>query len=279
MVWKSVAWAGCLVPVLAGCGAFRHVPRVTDETLPSQTRREIARDQRRDARDAWRAVTARHTGRVFTTAFSDGFLDGYADYLDRGEAAHPPAVPPTKYRSASDNNPDTTEHGAIRDYYAGFRYGSEVAVASGRQSALLGAGPAPMVPFAPSTTRPATSDTGSGANRFGPKPVGSEPQKPPLDEPTRSVPPLPKPELPVIKPFNPVLPNDTKFTPPPVSPGSDQVPVPYPPLPTAVPTLPPDPVPAPSLVPQAPVIPFRFPPPPVIPTGALVPRPTASDRP
>lgn len=301
MGWKWVAWAGCLVPVLAGCGSLRHA--ATADPDRSETRRGIARDQRRDARAAWQAVRAGHTARAFSDEFRDGFHDGYADYLDRGDAAHPPAVPPNRYaRGEAHTAPDGQS--LMRDYYSGFDYGKGTAVASGRRAGDGGA-PPPVVPYVPAAPtggakptaapgpaplpppRPVNSDSAPGANKFDApdktKPADPPPRAPgPPDGAGPPVPPLPKPEVPVIKPFNPAPPDDlgTKFGPVPVPPDPDRLPAPNPPLPVPLPTplpVPADPIRAPGAAPlsvlsDVPVIPFRFPAPPVIPAGAAVPR-------
>ncbi len=312
MGWKSVAWVGCLVPVLAGCGSLPHAAHnATNEVHLSHTQRGLERDLRSAARDSWQTVRALHPRRTFTDEFHDGFTDGFTDYLDRGGAVQPPAVPPIKY--VRDKKYFTPEgHSLIRDYYLGFKYGTDCAVASGRRQfltvpVLLPDGtptaikPSYTSPIKPSYTspiaprvpvvlttpptgtkplpaplpRPANSDTWNGANTFEPKSVGTDPLKPPTDEPTRPISSLPKPEMPVIKPFNPVLPSgDTKFTPLPVPPDPDRLPVPDPPLPIPVVPLP-EPlasVPTPSILDPMPTIPFKFAPVPVTPTSALIPR-------
>ena len=294
MGWKSVAWAGCLVPVLAGCGALRH--HADGDPDRSATRRGIARDQRRDAREAWQAVRTGHATRAFSDEFRDGFHDGYADYLDRGDGAQPPAVPPNRYAREPYTAPDGMS--LVRDYYSGFEYGKGVAIASGRRASgasYAAVPPPPVVPYVPAPTggakpaptplpqpRPQTSDSPPGASKFdtppetkpnGKKPADAEPL-PPLpglpEGAARPIPPLPKPEVPVIKPFNPPLLSDpgVKLGPLPVPPDPDRLPAPSPPLP--IPATSPLPVPAeparapvalPSVLSQFPVIPFRFDPP------------------
>ena len=236
MGWKSVAWASCLVPVLAGCGA---VHNLTTGTRSAPTRSAFEYDPRTGAGTAWAAVQAQHPQRAFSDEFRDGFRAGFADYRDRGAEARPPAVPPADY--AHYKKCQTPERdGLVRDYYLGFQYGIDVAASGGRQA-------------------------GSGAAR---PPVMPAPGKPPADP--LSVPPLPKPELPVIEPFNPDLPGGGKFAPLPVPSGADLLPVPDPPLPVPVPLpvpafkvpLPAAPtpayVPAPPFLEQLPVIPFRY---------------------
>jgi hypothetical protein len=90
---------------------------------------------RKDAREAWREVQTQYARRAFTAEFRDGFLDGYIDYLDRGGDAQPPVVPPAKYtRHQKYFTPEG--HALLRDYLLGFKYGVDVAVATGQRQYL-----------------------------------------------------------------------------------------------------------------------------------------------
>lgn len=230
MSWKSVVWAWALVPALAGCGALRpgHTAEVGAGASPAPVRAQARDGHRRDAQAAWRAVRDRYPAQPFTDEFRDGFLDGYAEYLAR-------------------TAPAGGDPGG-RDYHIGFRYAAEVAVASGRQ--------------------PASAAPPQGAPAAG-KPA---PERAPLaaapEESDKFAAPLPKPELPVIKPFNPPLPDapGQKLGPLPVPPSADRLPAPNPPLsvplpPPAVRPLEPAPagpsgsLPAPTILDDLPVIP------------------------
>ncbi len=234
MRWTWVAWACCLLPVLAGCGSARHaVSWVTSDTVAP--RAGAASDEaRRTATAAWPAVTAQHPRRAFTDEFRDGFVDGYADALDRGAAAQAPAVPPVPYeRYKKYFGPDG--HALVQDYYLGFQYGTEAAPATARRPAD---GPKP----------PAAPKLASGSPKLEPRPAPDagkfgEPLKTVApartggpwapdagDEKGVAVPPLPKPELPVIKPFSANLTDPEKFAP--LPPAQDRLPIPHPPLPT-----------------------------------------------
>ncbi len=269
MGWKSVAWTSCLFPVLAGCGS---VHLGTTESRLAHTQRTIEHDLRQDAHVAWRCVREQHPRRAFTDEFHDGFLDGYVDYLDRGGSAQPPAVPPIKYvRHKKYFTPEG--QCLIRDYYLGFKYGADVAVASGRRQFLTvpvllpdascaaesptspGAPVVPFVPAMPGLSRPdplppprPVPDMG----KFGePKKKGSDDPLIPVPPGSgigipKPIPPLPKPELPVIKPFNPDVPGG-KFAQPQ---NPDLLPIPDPPLPVPESRFDPLPVP-PSEPPSA----------------------------
>jgi hypothetical protein len=261
MGWKSVAWASCLLPVFAGCGSAH---KLTTETHLVCTQHAIQCDLRKSAHAAWQCVREQHPRRAFTAEFHDGFLDGYVDYLDRGGSAQPPAVPPMKYvRNKRYFTPEG--HCLIQDYYLGFKYGADVAAASGRREFLTvpvlladapgspngtsgnpGAPVVPFIPVSPTAPRPKSDSPlpppreAPKGNKFGepkksddpppvPPDISSQPSSP-GDGNGNLLPPLPKPEVPVIPPFNPKLPGD-KFAPLPVPPNPDLLPIPNPPLP------------------------------------------------
>jgi hypothetical protein len=244
MRWTSVVWVSCLLPVLAGCSSARHAVQYVTQSVTSDNSllhadRAAGDGLRRDAQSAWHTVVARHPQRVFSDDYRDGFVDGYAGFLDRGEASQPPAVPPVPYeRYKKYFGPDG--HSLVRDYYLGFQYGAEVAGATGRRP-RTGAPdkPAPQPVPKPSDVPPAP-ETG----KFG-EPRKSSDEPPPLLPPRggtgdgtgRAIPPLPKPEVPVIRPFNPDLTGGGKFAPSPVLSDLERLPAPYPPLPVSEPLL------------------------------------------
>jgi hypothetical protein len=285
MRWTSVAWVCCLLPVLAGCGTTSRVTwaasggSVTNEAAPVHARRAVGEESRRGASVAWEAVRAQHARRPFSDEFREGFADGYADFVELGDRAQPPAVPPVSYaRYQKYFGPEG--HGLVRDYYLGFDYGIEVAGAIRR--------PAPVLPTW-SGVRPAEPATRPGA-AAPPKPETPPPPRP-LPEPGKvgepkkgsdssvsppapveggkeaAVPPLPKPEVPVIKPFNPDL-SGGKFTPIPVPSEPDRLPAPYPPLPVSAPLV--SPIPVPSDAPKA-APPVVIPPAVAIPVATIPP--------
>jgi hypothetical protein len=166
MRWKRVAWAGWLAPALGGCHTTgpAAVPDLPPGGLTAHTQAAIDHRLHADAREAWRAVRAEYPRRAFTPEFRDGFLDGYADYLDRGGDGSPPPTPPLRYtRHPRYYTPEG--HVLLKDYFLGFKYGSDVAAATGRRQfmtvpvlvadggpapvAEVVALPAPAVPAAP----------------------------------------------------------------------------------------------------------------------------------
>src|SRR4051812_48274557 len=136
MRWKRVACLGCLAPVCGGCLPALHGARDSvAEKLVAPAESAIGHRIHSRARQAWRAVRDQYPRKLFTAEFRDGFLDGYADYLDRGGDAQPPAVPPARY--TTNQKYFTPEgHALIRDYFLGFQYGTEVAVATGQRQFL-----------------------------------------------------------------------------------------------------------------------------------------------
>jgi hypothetical protein len=258
MSWKSVVWASCLLPVLAGCGT---VYNLTTETCLIHAQHGIKHKLRKDAQVAWQTVCGQNPRRSFTHEFHEGFLDGYVDYLDRGGSAQQPAAPPIKYVYAKRYfSPEG--HCLVRDYCLGFKYGADVAVASGRREFLTvpvlpPASAVVEVPAHPAT--PVPSGTPSIPSAPPPRPVpGGKPNppkksddpppldiRPPLqtspgpgipDNTGKLIPSRPKPTLPVIPPFSPDLTGGGKFAP--LPPDPDLLPVPNPPLPNHLPVTP-----------------------------------------
>ena len=136
MRWKRVVWLGCLAPVLGGCHSAYHPPHdLVADAHVAHSESQIERHIHRNAREAWLAVRCQYPGRAFTAEFADGFVDGYTDYLDRGGDGQPPAVPPPRYtRHPKYFTPEG--HALIQDYFLGFKYGTDVAVATGQRQYL-----------------------------------------------------------------------------------------------------------------------------------------------
>ncbi|HVL13151.1 MAG TPA: hypothetical protein VM529_11335 [Gemmata sp.] len=270
MRWKSVALAGAAWPTVAGCNLAQEAGRnIVNEPLVVHTQRSITRDLRSDARAAWREVRADYPRRAFTAEFRDGFLDGYVDYLDRGGNGSLPAVPPEKYTR---HKKYFTEEGQclVKDYFLGFKYGQEIAIATGKRQFLTVPVLLPQEPPNP----PAFTIDPAAIHRLpppapvpAPPHVGAVPARPapaaqrPAE--TRvSAPPL---TLPATSPVG------TRVDPPPAPIGD--VPAVLTP-PGSVPRLPPPPrdvpdlpahVPTPSVEDELPVVPPDHAPPPVVP--------------
>jgi hypothetical protein len=136
MRWKQVAWAGCLAPFVGGClTAYKPSHHHLAEHSVSKAERAVSRAIQNKARSAWQTVRSEFPRKMFSAEFRDGFLDGYSDYLDRGGDSSPPAVPPVRYTQNSKYY--TPEgHALMRDYLLGFKYGSDVAVATGQRHYL-----------------------------------------------------------------------------------------------------------------------------------------------
>ncbi len=216
MDWKRVAWAGCLAPVLGGCfGPFHADSDLPPGMLVSHTQAAIESEIRQDARAAWREVRSQYPRRVFSAEFRDGFIDGYTDYLDRGGDAQPPAAPPLRYtRHQKYYTPEG--HALIRDYYLGFQYGVDVAVATGQRQYLTvpilipdaGAIPPeiPDVPIVPlheplAPTVPTVPPPSTGGEK---PPAPSDVKPAPLPDP-RPLPPQ-VPQVPQVPPTSSPVP-------------------------------------------------------------------------
>ncbi|MFO0935342.1 MAG: hypothetical protein U0798_02365 [Gemmataceae bacterium] len=126
---RSVLVLGCLVPT-AGCHLGMNVARnAYNEPREILDEASIERRLHKEGRAAFAEVKRQYPRRSFCEDFEYGFVSGYADYLDNGGKAVMPAVPPLKYRNASYLNPEG--HAKIKDYFLGFKYGMEVAIATG----------------------------------------------------------------------------------------------------------------------------------------------------
>jgi hypothetical protein len=207
MRWKRVVWAGWLAPALGGCHTTgpAAAPELPSGGLVAHTQAAIEHRIRADAREAWKAVRAEYPRRAFTAEFHDGFLDGYSDHLDRGGDGTPPPTPPVRYtRHARYFTPEG--HVLLRDYFLGFKYGADVAAATGQRQfltvpvlvpdggppdVLVDAIPAPL-PIAPAipapqpTPAPATPTPPSDRPLSQPlSPPAPQPLPPPTAEPPR----------------------------------------------------------------------------------------------
>ena len=136
LAWKRLGWAGCLAPALAGgCNiAYYTAKNVINE--PIELCDQIHRTQglRKQAKACWQEVRKQYPRKAFTPEFRDGFIDGYVDYLDRGGNAVVPPVPPKRYTRNDYLTPEG--HERIRDYFLGFRYGLDAALATGQRPFL-----------------------------------------------------------------------------------------------------------------------------------------------
>ncbi|HEY2908896.1 MAG TPA: hypothetical protein VGI99_01550 [Gemmataceae bacterium] len=210
MRWKWVARATCLAPMLGGCvGVYHPHDSLLAERGVVQSEQEISRMIHRRAREAWQEVCRQYSRRPFTPEFHDGFLDGYSDYLDRGGDGQPPAVPPPRY-TQNKHYYSPEGHVRLRDYLLGFKYGTDVAIASGQRQYLT----VPvLIPDAPEATLVEAAPEASPITPAPtlplpmPRAVGESPRPAevlgPLDPPVipsvPAMPPLPSvPELPAI---------------------------------------------------------------------------------
>lgn len=245
MRWKRVAWAGWLAPALgAGCHTpgVPGVPALPSGALVGHTQAAIEHRIRTDAATAWRAVRAEHPRRCFTAEFRDGFIDGYTDHLDRGGDGTPPPTPPLRYtRHPRYFTPEG--HALLKDYFLGFKYGADVAAATGQRQFLTvpvlvpDGGPIPHeVVTTPTTPTP---------------PSDAPPLTPPRPLPTTDARPA-NPDASKFD-FGPRLPADGTTVPVSVPVPPVRIPAP----PPEVPTLPAS-VPTPPVTDDLPALPPSF---------------------
>jgi hypothetical protein len=284
MRWKSVAFAGVISPAVAGCNLAHLTARnLVNEPHVVWTQHAIEHDLRRQARAAFQEVCGEYPDRAFSDPFRDGFTDGYVDYLDRGGNASMPAVPPSRYT----RHPRYyTEEGQclVKEYFLGFKYGQEVAIATGRRQYLTVPVLLPQPPVVPPVfnVQPAP---GTAPMMPPPRPPGGS-DAPPIGgaiPPPAPTPPKPAGPAPGVLPTPRSLPRPaprppaTKPDPLPVPPADpDRLPAPAVPLPVAgagadlpaIPVIPTPPAPAD----EAPVLPPNHVLPPPLPPNHPRPR-------
>ena len=83
------------------------------------------------AEDVWRQFEKEQPDQTFSRDYASGFKDGYADYLYAGGSGEPPPLPPRRYWRKHYQTP--AGHGAIEDWFSGFRHGASMAQASGQR--------------------------------------------------------------------------------------------------------------------------------------------------
>lgn len=198
MVVKRLALAGCLAPALAGgCNIFYFAAKnAINEPIELCDQLSRTHHLRKEAKECWKEVRRQYPRKAFTAEFYDGFVDGYADYLDRGGDAVLPVVAPKKY---SRNHYLTPEgHERIRDYFLGFKYGLDAALATGKRPFLTVPALLPDHPEGPPTF-----NVQPGGAAHGPFPLPEPPTTLPLPKPAPKplqVPPPPEIGTPPAKP-------------------------------------------------------------------------------
>lgn len=276
MRWKTVALAGALGPTALGCGIIQSTTRtLVNEIQVGHTYHGIGHRLRSDARCVWREVRAQYPRRAFTEEFRDGFLDGYVDYLDRGGNRSIPAVPPAKYTR---HKKYFTEEGQclVKDYFLGFKYGQDIAVATGKREFLTVPVLLPVVEDGPPDFKLAPRAD-----------AGALPTPAPVTMPAPTPPPAPAPgrapASPAVEPPSALFPPAAHAGEPAGAGSSLPEPAPVAQTPKAVPVpspAPPAPVPVPPVVavPVAPTV--KLPPPPAeVPEfPAYVPTPPITDE-
>jgi hypothetical protein len=141
MRWKAVVCVVSLAP-LTGCNiAYYASHNLVNEPASRWDEHKLDKRLNAEARAAWREVCRQYPARTFTPEFADGFQEGYADLLDNGGIPRPPVVPPPRYRRARYLTPEGNAR--ARDYLIGFKYGADVASATGRREFLTVHLPAP----------------------------------------------------------------------------------------------------------------------------------------
>ncbi|VTU00766.1 unnamed protein product [Gemmataceae bacterium] len=194
MRWKTVALAGALGPWALGCNIAQYTTHtLVNEVHVLSSLHGVEHKLRSEARRVWKEVRAQYPRRAFTAEFRDGFLDGYVDFLDRGGNCSVPAVPPAKYTRQKKY---LTEEGQclLRDYLLGFKYGQDIAVATGKRQLLTVPVLLPVVDDGPPQFR--IEPRAGAATLPAPAPVTMPaPTPPPAPAPAAVPAPAPQPPL------------------------------------------------------------------------------------
>ncbi|MFO0825413.1 MAG: hypothetical protein U0792_20220 [Gemmataceae bacterium] len=227
MRWKTVALAGALAPSAIGCGLAQSTTRtVVNETCVGYTQHCVHHDLKKQAATVWKEIRCQYPRRAFTAEFHDGFVDGYVDYLDRGGNGSMPAAPPSKYTR---HKKYYTENGQclLKDYFLGFKYGQEIAIATGKRQFLTV--PVLLPDRPPEPPRFMIEPPSDAATLTPPMPVPTPP--PGTSTPTPIPPPAPVPTPTLFPNAQPTVPQAQESLPIPAVP-TDTVPAPAPPVPT-----------------------------------------------
>ncbi|MGL4423352.1 MAG: hypothetical protein ACRCZF_22025 [Gemmataceae bacterium] len=218
MNWRTVC-VSWLVP-LAGCTLAKTATHnLVHEPKEVIEEKKLDHRLRSEARRTLKEIAHKHPRKVFSDEFRDGFEDGFADYLDSGGPCLPPPLPPVKYRSLHYLNPEG--HARIKDYFAGFKYGVDVAVATGMRSyytvpvllADRGAMPDLNINIIPAPPEGLSTD-GLPNIPQAPAPKGITPSPSPTPAPAPTPTPAPTPIPKVESPAPVPVPDLTKPAPP-----------------------------------------------------------------
>lgn len=129
-----ILWLGLLLPG-TGCNLFWYAGHnLINEPRSRLDEFQVSRRLRVEAEQTWARVCREYGDRSFTREFADGFVEGYIDYLEHGGQSQPPTVPPPRYRRPAYLTPSGYER--AKDYLIGFKYGADVALATGRRQFL-----------------------------------------------------------------------------------------------------------------------------------------------
>jgi hypothetical protein len=103
-----------------------------------------ARECRRWAKECWERISRCKRGVVYSKDYACGFEDGFVAYVWRGGSGEPPPVPPPKYRKARYRTLEGCR--AIEQWFAGYRYGANIARENGYRRLVTGPSSLPPLP-------------------------------------------------------------------------------------------------------------------------------------
>lgn len=191
---KAILLFLLLCPLGSGCGLFGTGARnLWYEANLIKTSRYERLCLDRMAHQAWEEVKGSCPQYANSVDYACGFKEGFVDYLYAGGNGEPPAMPPKRYLRFREQKAHGCE--ALLAWYAGYRHGAAVAMASGLRQRLLIPLPPPPGPSLPPPLPP-LPPTGSIVAAPLPQEAGPSPYLPILPMPAKLLPEAPAGEDP-----------------------------------------------------------------------------------
>jgi hypothetical protein len=136
MTWNRLIVVVGIVPL---CGCTLIARSVYNINYDKEMRADLAEksaEHRKLAQQAWLEYWSTCNELTPDAGMAEGFVDGFADYLDAGGSAEPPAVPPNQFRFGAGTSP--AGRLTASRYAEGFTAGAHAARASGlRETSLV----------------------------------------------------------------------------------------------------------------------------------------------
>ncbi len=133
-MWAARLLLFCVVIASSGCYYRFGVQNVYETVFERWNDLKQRKEFRHLADLAWQDICST-SPEEFPKHYVKGFKKGFVDFLMFGGNGEPPPLPPWIYRTKHYDTPNGPN--AIEDWYAGFRHGSAVAMASGIRNFII----------------------------------------------------------------------------------------------------------------------------------------------